>query len=88
MAKSITYSSSNHWVYIKKSPIIWETCLLWSVIFNYLYNNHQHFKSLNMKKLDKEKMKKITAGGEICLECAIGYVQVIIQGRCYCVPEE
>ncbi|MBT2621644.1 MULTISPECIES: GNAT family acetyltransferase [Chryseobacterium] len=41
-----------------------------------------------MKKLDKKEMKKIIAGGEICLECAYGYYQVIIQGRCYCVPWE
>jgi hypothetical protein len=41
-----------------------------------------------MKKLDKKEMKKIIAGGERCLECAIGYTQVIIQGRCYCVPSE
>ncbi|CAD0222784.1 GNAT family acetyltransferase [Chryseobacterium sp. D764] len=39
-----------------------------------------------MKKLNKEKLKSIMAGGEICLECAIGYYQVIIDGRCYCVP--
>ncbi|MFZ4930584.1 GNAT family acetyltransferase [Chryseobacterium sp. Mn2064] len=39
-----------------------------------------------MKKLSKEKLKSIVAGGEICLECAIGYQQVIVNGRCYCVP--
>lgn len=41
-----------------------------------------------MKKLNKEKMKTIMAGGEICLECAIGYYQVIIDDRCYCIPWE
>ncbi|MFP7656720.1 GNAT family acetyltransferase [Chryseobacterium proteolyticum] len=41
-----------------------------------------------MKKLNKETMKALYAGGEICLECAYGYYQVIIQGRCYCVPWE
>ncbi len=46
------------------------------------------FKSHHMKKLNKEKMKSIMAGGEICLECAIGYYQVIIDGRCYCVPTD
>ncbi|MGI9581568.1 GNAT family acetyltransferase [Chryseobacterium sp. RRHN12] len=39
-----------------------------------------------MKKLNKDKMKSIMAGGEICLECAIGYYQVIIDGHCYCIP--
>lgn len=41
-----------------------------------------------MKKLNKNKMKTIMAGGEICLECAIDYHQVIINGRCYCVPND
>lgn len=41
-----------------------------------------------MKKLTKEKLKTIVAGGEICLECAIGYYPVIINGKCYCVPGE
>ncbi|MDH6251767.1 hypothetical protein M2347_001494 [Chryseobacterium sp. H1D6B] len=41
-----------------------------------------------MKKLDKKELKKIIAGGEICLECAIGYSQVIVEGRCWCVPND
>ncbi|MDQ0784021.1 GNAT family acetyltransferase [Chryseobacterium sp. W4I1] len=41
-----------------------------------------------MKKLSKEKLKTIVAGTEICLECAIEYYQVIIDGRCYCIPWE
>ncbi|WP_142723414.1 GNAT family acetyltransferase [Chryseobacterium sp. ON_d1] len=40
-----------------------------------------------MKKLNKQKMKKIMAGGDICLECAEGYHQVIIEGRCSCIPD-
>ncbi|WP_294248044.1 GNAT family acetyltransferase [uncultured Chryseobacterium sp.] len=39
-----------------------------------------------MKKLKKEQLKAIVAGTEICLECAEGYHQVIINGRCYCEP--
>lgn len=49
---------------------------------------YQTFKTNNMKKLNKEKLKTIVAGGEICLECAIGYYQVIIDGKCYCIPWE
>lgn len=41
-----------------------------------------------MKKLNKETLKTIMGGGERCLECAIGYYQVIIDGRCYCVSWE
>ncbi|WP_223608555.1 GNAT family acetyltransferase [Chryseobacterium sp. OSA05B] len=41
-----------------------------------------------MKKLSKEQLKEIIAGGEICLECAIGYIQVIVEGRCYCIPQD
>ncbi|MEE6127632.1 GNAT family acetyltransferase [Chryseobacterium arthrosphaerae] len=40
-----------------------------------------------MKKLTKDKMKKIMAGGEICLACADGYHQVIRNGRCTCEPD-
>ncbi|MET3034780.1 bacteriocin [Chryseobacterium sp. NRRL B-14859] len=40
-----------------------------------------------MKKLNKEKLKNIMGGREICLECAIGYHQVIINGRCKCVKD-
>ncbi|GEM_PF-573474 len=57
--------------------------------FNLLYyfiTLYLTFKSPPMKKLNKDKMKSIMAGGEICLECAIGYYQVIIDGHCYCVP--
>ncbi|PIF43591.1 hypothetical protein CLU96_0501 [Chryseobacterium sp. 52] len=41
-----------------------------------------------MKKLNKERMKEIAAGDEICLECPIGYIQVIIHGRCDCIFQE
>ncbi|HCN51120.1 MAG TPA: GNAT family acetyltransferase [Chryseobacterium sp.] len=40
-----------------------------------------------MKKLNKDKMKSIMTGGEICLACADGYHQVIINGRCTCEPD-
>lgn len=40
-----------------------------------------------MKKLSKQNLKEIIAGGEICLECAIGYFQCIVDGKCYCIPQ-
>ncbi len=40
-----------------------------------------------MKKLNKDKMKSIMAGGERCLDCEIGYHQVIINGRCKCIED-
>lgn len=44
-------------------------------------------KIFNMKKLSKQNLKEIIAGGEICLECAIDYFQCIIDGKCYCIPQ-
>ncbi|EJL75702.1 hypothetical protein [Chryseobacterium populi] len=40
-----------------------------------------------MKKLCKERMKKIMAGGQVCNECADEHVQCFIEGKYYCVPQ-